>query len=97
MSNNSLLRYGLVASLVWFCLVASIGVFSANANDSLNVIDKTNSSASVDDSLDVIGKTNLSASQSQQRVDKLALFSTLNIKMHTTPSCNNCSKNKVSK
>lgn len=73
MSNNSLLRYGLVASLVWFCLVASIGVFSANANDSLNVIDKTNSSASVDDSLDVIGKTNLSASQSQQRVDKLAL------------------------
>jgi hypothetical protein len=30
-------------------------------------------SASVDDSLNVVGKTNRSASQSQQRVDKLAL------------------------
>jgi len=74
MSISTLLRYGLVANLVFYSLLASNDVFSA-VDDSINVTvtDKTNGSASVDDSLNVIHKTNRSASQSQQRVDKLAL------------------------
>jgi hypothetical protein len=56
-----------------FGMLSSGGVFSASINDKPRVIGKTTPAASVDDSLDVIGKTNLSASQSQQRVDKLAL------------------------
>jgi hypothetical protein len=73
MSLGFLLRYGLVVNLVLFGMLASGRVFSASINDNSHVVSKINRSTSVDDSLDVIGKTNISASQSQQRVDKLAL------------------------
>lgn len=57
MKISTLLRYCLVANWVWFSLAWSVAIFAANVDDSLNVIDKTNRSSS----------------QSQQRIDKIAL------------------------